>query len=102
MGSPPSNVSTKSVPRTAVPEVPDGVIVTSIVVVAPGARLVGVKLVAGFVDASSRSPVGEVMLTSNARDVAAISNEQVPAGAPAGYGPNSDGEANQKPGETAP
>src|SRR5580700_10240653 len=89
--------SMKRLPSTCVPDVPDGVMVTLTIADWPGLMTIGENVVAGLSDASSRSPVVEVIVESKDLMVADIAILTVPAGAAEGYGPISLGVANQKP-----
>lgn len=94
-----------SAPLMTVPGAPDGVIVTLIVAVCPGLRTNGenVAKAAGSVDASQKSPVGELTAGSNAFAFAVIEIVADPVGGAAAYGPHSVGSATQKgPAVTVP
>jgi hypothetical protein len=101
-GTPEIKSSTYSAPLTTVPEVPDGVNVTSITTVWPGLIMIGENGADGLVASSQRSPVEEVTAGSKAFEVEVMVIVAVPAGAELAYGPHSVGPADQIPAVTVP
>ena len=84
----PRKSSTYKVPVTSVPDAPDGVIVTLMVVVWPLLMVIGENDADAFVAASQRSPVVEVTAGSKAFACAAIEVVEDPAArATDGVGP---------------
>src|SRR5258708_32542663 len=94
--------STYSVPRTTVPFGADGVMVTGIVTVAPGAMTVPPTRRLPCIEPAQKSTNGVVTDGSIAFVDTVIVRLAVPDGAVPAYGPHSDGWANQAPAVTPP